>query len=443
MKVLAALLKTVLALLLTLLVLSGALWVWAGSSSSLATALKLAQPYLPAGQSLVFKAVTGSLREGGSVGWLRWQQGPVSVEAREIKINWALQPLLDGELRLTQLTLGQLRIEDQRPKTAPQPPLDLRLPLKVDAAFSLGTLEWAGSTPVQITQLSGHYNFNSWLHKLDGLKGQISSGNYTLSGSVQAQAPMALNLTIEGNVQTTLPKTRQAVQVKASAQVSGELAKRDAVLDLQAQLTPELRASQAMQAQVIVRVQPWQTQPILEAQARWQALDLRALWPQAPQTQLSGSASVTPELKIGLGVAAQNWRAHLKLSNNQSGPWNQQRVPLEMLDAQGVFTQGQWTLDALKARGAGGRLELQGQFTNPQRWAGTLMVQSLNLAALDTRWSPTQLTGQLKLQQATDQIDVDGQLETNDAQVQGQVRYGINARAAQGQLTLTLHHLNS
>ena len=447
MKVLAAFFKATLSsafvLLLTIVIMGGALWVWAGSSTSLATTLKLVIPLLPAGHSLEFKDTTGSLRHGGTVGWLRWQQGALSIEARQLSAGWELAPLLDGELNFSKLSLAHLRIEDRRPKTAPQPPLDLRLPLKVDAAFSLGTFEWAGTTPVQITQVSGHYKFDSWNHTIDMLQGHIASGSYTLSGSLQAQAPMALKLTAQGSVQTTLPKTHQAVQVKASAQVSGQLAGRDAVLELTAQLTPELRSRQATQAQVTARLQPWHPQPILNAQAQWQALDLNALWPQAPQTQLSGTASVTPAGQASHGAPSQNWRADLKLSNTQSGPWSQHRLPLEKLDVQGIFTHGQWTVDSLKAQGAGGRLDVQGQFTDPKRWAGTLKLQELNLAALDARLSATQLTGQLKLQQATDQIDLDGQLQTHDAQVQGQVRYSINAQAAQGQLTFTLPGANA
>jgi translocation and assembly module TamB len=96
MRSFSAPLKAALALLLTLLLLSAALWVWAGSSSSLATALQLAQHALPAGQSLAFKDVRGSLRTGGTVGWLRWQQGALNVTARQVQVNWALRPLLSG-----------------------------------------------------------------------------------------------------------------------------------------------------------------------------------------------------------------------------------------------------------------------------------------------------------------------------------------------------------
>ena len=100
--------------LLALAALLGALWVWSGSSTSLATALHWAQPYLPAGQRIDYSDVTGSLREGGSAARLRWQQGGLSIEARQVRVAWNLRPLLDGELRLSELTLGQLCIDDQR-----------------------------------------------------------------------------------------------------------------------------------------------------------------------------------------------------------------------------------------------------------------------------------------------------------------------------------------
>jgi translocation and assembly module TamB len=425
-------------LLLTLAILGGALWVWAGSSTSLATTLKLIVPLLPVGHSLEFKDTTGSLRHGGTVGWLRWQQGALSVEARQLSAGWELQPLLDGELKLSQLSLAHLRIEDRRSATAPQPPLDLRLPIKVNAAFSLGTLEWVGSTSVLATQLSGYYIYDSLLHKLDGLKAHFSSGDYTLNGHLQAQAPMALNLSLAGSVQTTLPKTSQPVPVKANAQISGELAGRDAVLKLTAQLVPELRSKQAMQAQVTARLHPWHTQPVLQASAQWQALNLSALWPQAPQTQLSGTASVTPEVTPDNKPASPNWRAEVKLTNTLSGLWNQQRLPLDQLNAQLNFSQGQWKIDSLKAQGGGGRLEVRGKLTNPQRWAGTVSLQNLQLSALDSRLPVMRLQGQLNLQQATHLLNVEGHLQTNDSEVRGQVSYDTQTRATQGQLALNV-----
>ncbi|MBK7053120.1 MAG: hypothetical protein IPH54_22010 [Rhodoferax sp.] len=73
--------------------------------TSLATALNTISSFLPANQTLTIKDVTGSVREGGRIGWLRWQRGPLSVEATDLQTTWALRSLWDGELRLTRLSI--------------------------------------------------------------------------------------------------------------------------------------------------------------------------------------------------------------------------------------------------------------------------------------------------------------------------------------------------
>ena len=78
--------------------LAAALWSWTGNGTSLATALGQLQRWLPAGQTLEAKEVTGSVRSGGSIGWLRWQQGELSIELRDITVAWSLRPLLGGAL---------------------------------------------------------------------------------------------------------------------------------------------------------------------------------------------------------------------------------------------------------------------------------------------------------------------------------------------------------
>lgn len=62
------------------------------------------------------------------------------------------------------------------------------------------------------------------------------------------------------------------------------------------------------QAQIKARVTPWGDLPVPEAQASFRALDLAMLWPAAPQTSLSGSASVQP-------LPANTWRLQLDASN--------------------------------------------------------------------------------------------------------------------------------
>ena len=101
------------------LTLTSALWVWSGASTSLATSIAELARRLPVGQTLEAWDVSGSLRGGGRIGWLRWQQGELSIELQEVTLAWSLRPLLSGELRLGQLAAKNLRIDDRRPASPP------------------------------------------------------------------------------------------------------------------------------------------------------------------------------------------------------------------------------------------------------------------------------------------------------------------------------------
>ena len=477
------------ATLLTGLALVGALWNWSSHDSSLDTALQQAARFLPAGQSLQVKDVQGALRSGGHIGWLRWQRGELSVEASDVQLGWTARSLRDGELRLSQLAIKHLRIDDRRAPSAPTPPTDLSLPFKVDAAFTVETLDWVGPPALQLTGLAGHYSFDSYSHILNGGYARISSGTYQFSGRVQAQAPMALNLTLQGAVQTKLPASQQALTVQAQAELQGTLAGPQAALDLKASLVPDLaatpsraKAPRPMQASVTARLQPWQAQRIVSADAQWQSLDLAALWPQAPQTGLSGSAHVTP--------SSQGWRAGVELSNTPSGPWDQQHLPLDSLNANVVYLDGMWTVESLKATAAGGRIEATGKLAGtPAQWQGSASINGINPAQLDSRLAGTVLDGQLTAKQTPAGIAFETQLQaanrpiaagktdatslqtgaglrlksaqakglwlapklslsqlnvqTDDAQLQGTVSFDTLSQAAAGQLKLTLPGANA
>ncbi len=381
--------------LLALAAVLAALWFWIGANTSLATSLAAVAQWLPAGQTLQTRNVQGSVQGGGTVEWLRWQQGALRVEVHDLQVRWSLRHALSGEARIDQLAARLVQIEDRRPANPPGPslpPNNLVLPIKVDAQVSIATLEWQGTTALTATDLAGHYVFNSASHKLDGGQGRISSGNYQFNGTLQAQAPMALSAQVQGTVQTTLPGRSTAWEIPAQASVRGTLAGADATLDLQAALSPP--SGQTMQATLTARIQPWQAQPVVQAQARWQGLDLAAVWPQAPQARLSGEASVTP--------AGAGWQAAVQISNTLAGPWNQRRLPLERLESQLDYRQGQWAIKTLQATGAGGRLEAQGQVSANQPatgWQGQAKLRGINTAALDSRLASSVLDGQLTAEQ--------------------------------------------
>lgn len=478
------------ATVLTLLALVGALWLWSGTDSSLATLLTRLQQYLPTDQTLEAKDVRGSVQGGGHIGWLRWRRGDLTVEAQDIGVRWTLGPFFKKQLRLSELTVASIKVEDHRTKAdnaPPSPPTDLTLPITIDVPFKVASISWTGATTLQATEVSGHYTFNSNSHILNNGYGHISSGNYQIGGELQAVAPMALALQVTGQVATQLPSSQKPLTVAASARLVGDLAGPGAVLALQAALTPELPAgkasrgdeSEAMQANVSAQIAPWQAQPLRQAKAQWQALNLAALWPQAPQTQLTGDASVVPE---GLG-----WQGKVSLSNALPGPWNQQRVPLNTLQASVAYSDAQWALSTVRATGAGGRLTGSGQF-NAGLWTGKANLQGVNPGAVDTRLASTPLSGQLQAGQTTRGIRFVAQLDAiqvkarsvkentlldslqalelkslqaegvwvapslslntlriaaPDAQLEGKLTYHTVSQATQGQLTLTLPGLNA
>ena len=397
-------------LLATLSLLAG-LWFWTGTDASLALTLQQVQRLLPAGQTLETREVSGSLRHGGHIGWLRWQQDGLSVQAQDVDLAWEPTALLQRELRLSQLRIGQLSIQDQRaptPNAPSTPPTDLGLPFQVDAHVQVDVLEWLGLSTQRIDKLAAHYVFDSKLHKIDKGQGHFLSNNFSFSGQLQASGPMALQLQANGVGTTAVPGRAEPLQLQAQATLAGNLAGQQAELALQADIQPAPGAASTalpgkdaktsgMQASLSAQIAPWQTQAILQAQGQWQALNLASLWPQAPTTMLSGQAQVKPQ--------DTGWQASLTLDNRQSGPWDQQRLPLQQLQAELNYTGGHWLLQSLNALGAGGSVQGQGDIgavaagSPAGLWRGQIQVKDINPAAIDTRLTPDQISGTVSVRQ--------------------------------------------
>jgi len=391
-------------LLLASLGLVAGLWFWSGSDASLAASLQQVQRLLPAGQTLETRDVSGSLRRGGHIGWLRWQQGDLSVLAQDVDLAWEPTALLQRELRLSQLRIGRLTIQDQRaptPAAPTTPPTDLSLPFQVDAQMQVDVLEWVGLSTQRLEKLAVHYIFDSNLHRLDKGYGQFLSNNFQFSGQLQASGPMALDVQAGAAVAATVPGRPEQLPLQAQATLVGNLAGPQAVLALQADLQPAASSplpgkttkTPDMQASLSAQIAPWQAQAILRAQGQWQALNLASLWPQAPQTGLSGQAQVQPQ---GAG-----WLAAVTLQNSLSGPWDQQRLPLQQLQAALNYTGGHWLLRSLKAQGAGGGIQGQGDIgaEGAGLWRGQVQVQGINPAAIDTRLTPDVISGTVNVRQ--------------------------------------------
>ena len=443
--------------LLSPLLLAGGLllafWVWTDTDTSLATALRQASRYLPAGQVLVAEDVRGTLRQGGHIGLLRWEKNGLVIEARQVDLTWQPRALLDRRLQLDTLHVAQLDINDQSPDSGAAPLDNLLLPFQVDVAFAIDALRMAGKLAQQATDVSGRYQFDGTRHALQLNSAKLAAGQYKGEASLLARAPLTLDAKVQGDVLATIPGNEQPLLLAVSASVRGDLAGPQPVLHVQAALgpagssapaapipagvpapsRPTSKAAAIMRAELAAQIKPWAAQPIVKADATFSNLNLALLWPETPQTLLTGSAEVrsdagvkkpianssgtagstvsdgagssgsSPGSKGIEGLADLVWHANIAFTNAQAGPWNLNRLPIDAAQARLTFDRGQWLVQSLTADVAGGRASVQGNLntaaaTGTQSpaitgWQAQARLQNINPAALHSELASARVDG--------------------------------------------------
>ncbi|MDB5870135.1 MAG: hypothetical protein JWP96_2467, partial [Polaromonas sp.] len=401
---------------------TGAVWWWAGSEGSLATALGWAGRSQP----LTIENATGSLRGGGHIDTLQWQQDGLTVHASDVSLAWHPGSLLDGTLRLDRLAAASVQVTDERPTppTPAAPPTALGLPLRVVLdEFSVGQLQLTGKAVFSASDIAGHYEYTGLQHQLDLKSAQVASGRYSAHASLTSAAPLTLEATLSGAVAVAVPNNPSPVPLAFQATASGPLTELLVKAELQmtaaaatttAPAADAKKAAPQPQASASARVMPWAAQPLPQADATFRDLDISALLPQAPQTLLTGSASVRP-LESGAPAASMAWGLQLQLANALPGPWDQQRLPIEQLETQGEWRNGTAMVRSLKAQLGGGELLASGEWTAPPS-AGTpaaadklAPVQNWKLNATLNRINPAQLYTQLAPLPLDGRADVSGQ----------------------------------
>ena len=289
---------TALALLAALLLSA---WLWSAQAGSLPRALDWLQDWLqqPDGsRPLQVRDASGSLREGGRIGQLRWQRDGLEIELEGLELRWpaSLWPdLLRGELQLDALELDRLRLRDDSPASPErQPPADLllpwlksiRLPLRVNA------IAIAGQPDIALGPLRADYRYGagpdaSPRHELQLHQLRWADGDYRLDASLQAAAPMQLRAELQGEVQALAPGGRRQA-LFTSARLAGALGGPEATLELQADARPSGSTSSAAALQLRALISPWAALPLPSAELELRDIDLAAFWPQAPRTRLQG-----------------------------------------------------------------------------------------------------------------------------------------------------------
>ncbi|WP_042426027.1 translocation/assembly module TamB domain-containing protein [Comamonas granuli] len=379
-------------LALGLLALPGGLWWWAGTPGSLATLLAWAARALPADQTLEAEGVDGTLRAGGRIAALRWRSPTLELQVQDAELRWQLAPLLQGRLQFSTLQAARLTLTPQDAPPAastapPMPPQQLTLPLPVELPLRVQRIHWAGARPLELGGLAAHYRYDGSQHHLDIATLDIAQGRYALQATLQAHAPLALQARVQGRVAAAVPGAGPARPWEAEAQAQGTLAGADAQVAVQARVRSAAQAAAPVHADLQAHIAPWAAQPLRQAQATLQALDLAALWPQAPATQLDGSARLAP-------ADGDGWQVEADLRNARPGPWDRQRLPLAALQAQAHLQDGTWTLEHAHLRAGGGSATAQGRYT-PARQAlqGQVQVRGIDPAQWHSQFPSAPVSG--------------------------------------------------
>ncbi len=383
------------------------LWWWTGSDTSLATALRLASERQP----IKAEGVSGSLRNGGKIGRLQWQQDGLSVEATELTLSWQALALFDRWLKLDQVHAATLRISDQRPpapKAVPSAaPEFLGLPVQVEVNdLRVDRFEWAGPPAVVASQLHASYHYDRQRHQLKLLNLDLANGHYQGEAVLTDQAPLTLDAQLRLAMETAVPGSSQHVALNARADLRGPLTR----LALTAQLSSKPLASPSTvagaatatllpTANVSARIEPWSTQPVPQADAEFSALDLAAFWPEAPRTRLNGNLQAEP------GTTPEAWGFSADVRNQLPGPWDKQRLPLSHIRGRGDWRAGvaqvrELSIGLADARGKPqGQIEGLGRFDNAgatPAWDTRLQLREINPAALHGKMATARLNGEIK-----------------------------------------------
>lgn len=378
---------------LVLFALAGALWAWTGTAGSLATALKLAAWALPSEQQLRISDVQGNLQQGGRIGQLQWQSAGLKVTAQNAHMALDWSQLWRQAWPVRSLHLQDLRIQDQRPAKASSPMTSLTLPLPLQLNVQVDQFTWKGATQLALSEVKAQYAFDGLAHQLNVQSLKLAQGRYTAQASLQATAPMALQVELQAQVTSPSKDSTTGLPLVLHASLEGPLSGPLAQLVLKAHLAPQAGQASAqgqpsdVQLDVQATLMPWAQQPIVQVQGRWQALNLAPFWPLAPQTRLKGQATVKPD--------ATAWQLDAELVNALPGPWDQQRLPLSTLRLRARHDQGFWRIQQALSQLAGGQAQAQAQQTR-LGWTGQVDLQNLLPEQLHTALSGPGVSGRVQ-----------------------------------------------
>ncbi|MDO9313412.1 MAG: translocation/assembly module TamB domain-containing protein [Burkholderiaceae bacterium] len=308
-----------------------------------------------------------------------------------------------ADLHAARLDLVLVPSDTQTPLT---PPTTLDLPVQIDiAALRIDALhaEALGDRPLRDlrarVQLGADHGRT---HRVDELSAAWERLLARGAARIEARAPFSLDARLDLSqvgapaAGSTAPaSTLDPTSWLATLALAGPLEKPTLRATVRSPATPT-HAVQSLDAQASLR--PFADWPLADLQASTRALDLSALSASAPVTSLTGRATVRTE------ALDRPVNAHIEISNDVAGRWNEGLLPLRSLYAdligrpndRSTFELKRFEADLGTHEKSAGRLEGHGQWT-AERSTLNAALRALQPSLLDARAPEMLLSGPVSL----------------------------------------------
>lgn len=348
-----------------------------------------------------------------------------------VRLDWEPLALVNAQLHITSLHIEKASIAskmEQTPEPAKMPDsISLPLALQLDAVqVDAADIGWGPVNLIKLSAFAFDLDFDGKRYRLqlNQLGAHVTSGAESIGANVSGQLtldtakPYALHAEFASAASALVQN--QAIGANGRIKLDGSLAEFATQIDLSIKQA-------RVQGQALLR--PFSTPALASANVVANAVDLAALRPDLPHTELDGSLSATA-----------NGAGRLMLTNRDAGLHSEGKLPLTALQL--MFRQaGDALLFERIAATFGTGKQPAGNITGSGRYANGALalaarIDALDLHRIDQRLQATRLSGKIDLQHAAGKQ----QLSIDLIEPVGNRNAALTARATLSDARLAVEH---
>lgn len=357
------------------------------------------------GGRFAYEGARGSVFGTMHLDRLHFRDGTTRVVAEDVEIALSPRALLESRLVLPRVAARRVEVEMPPGEARDTPvPASLALPLPVDiGGILIERVDWkAGTRQGTLDRVSLSYAGDADGHRVRDLDVRVPGA--TLTGTIEIGALPPF--TVSGSARLALDAPHPQGRVEATLGgnlVALDVAARGKVMDVAA----TARA----------RLAPFAEEPLVEARAGANAIDLAQLGSGWPATLLDVTVTAEP--------GRSGYTGTIEAKNAMPGPLDASRVPVAEVLANATLDGDMLVLEGLAARFAdgasasgNGSIDVR---TGRSRWQ--LAIRNLDLAVLHGALARTRLAGSLDADLQQDVQVVRGDVRQDDLRLAFDARY--------------------